>query len=54
MGVFDQMVQYIDDYTRIVKFADTRQEAMIKMVAIYPDYGEADFFLKYSIENHVK
>ncbi len=54
MGSFDEMIQYIDDYTRITLAAKSRQEAMDNMMTLYPDYGEANFFLKYSIENHVK
>jgi len=54
MTLFDTMIQYIDDYTRITLEATSREEAMEKMIALYPDYGEADFFLKYSVENHVK
>ncbi len=54
MNMFDDMIQYIDDYVRIVTEATSREEAMSKMIALYPDHGEADFFLKYSIENHVK
>ena len=54
MSLFDTMIQYIDDYTRITLEATSREEAMEKMIALYPDYGEADFFLKYSVENHVK
>lgn len=54
MKLFDAMIQYIDDYTRITLEAKSRQEAMGKMIALYPDYKEADFFLKYSVENHVK
>jgi len=54
MTLFDTMIQYIDDYTRITQDAASRQEAMDKMTALYPEYGEADFFLKYSVENHVK
>ncbi len=53
MTIFDDMIQYIDDYTRITTKAKTRDEAMQKMIELYPDYGEADFFLKYSIQNHV-
>jgi hypothetical protein len=34
--------------------ARSREEAMAKMIALYPDYKEADFFLKYSVENHVE
>jgi glyoxylase-like metal-dependent hydrolase (beta-lactamase superfamily II) len=54
MSLFDAMVQYIDDYTRITTEATSREEAMSKMIALYPDYAQADFFLKYSIENHLK
>ena len=54
MTLFDDMVRYIDDYTRIAKSAGSREEAMAEMTALYPNYKEADFFLKYSLENHVK
>lgn len=54
MKLFDTMIQYIDDYTRITLEATSREEAMEKMIALYSDYKEADFFLKYSVENHVK
>jgi hypothetical protein len=52
--MFDRVIGYIDDYTRITLAAKTRQEAMDRMSELYPDWGEADFFLKYSLENHVK
>jgi len=54
MSLFDTMVRYIDDYTRITLHAKSRREAMEKMIDLYPDYREADFFLKYSVENHVR
>lgn len=54
MSMFDSMIRYIDDYTRIVQAAESREQAMEKMIALYPDYGEADFFLKYSIYNHIR
>ena len=54
MSMFDAMIGYIDDYTRIVQAAESREDAMEKMMALYPDYGEADFFLKYSIYNHIR
>ena len=53
MTLFDDMVRYIDDYTRIARSGVSREEAMAQMVALYPDYGEADFFLKYSLINHI-
>jgi glyoxylase-like metal-dependent hydrolase (beta-lactamase superfamily II) len=54
MSIFDDGVRYIDNYTRITLAAGSREEAMKSMIELYPDYGEANFFLKYSIENHVK
>jgi glyoxylase-like metal-dependent hydrolase (beta-lactamase superfamily II) len=54
MSIFDAMVRYIDDFIRITGTARSRDEAQAAMIALYPDYGEADFFLKYSVENHVK
>ncbi len=54
MTLFDTMIRYIDDFTRVTSEAKSREEAMQKMMALYPDYGQADFFLKYSVENHVK
>jgi glyoxylase-like metal-dependent hydrolase (beta-lactamase superfamily II) len=54
MGMFDRMIAYIDNYTRIVAHAKSRAEAMRQMTELYPDYKEANFFLKYSVANHVK
>jgi predicted amidohydrolase YtcJ/glyoxylase-like metal-dependent hydrolase (beta-lactamase superfamily II) len=54
MTMFDTMVRYIDDFLRITAAAKSRDEAMQAMTALYPDYKEADFFLKYSVVNHVK
>ncbi len=54
MTVFPQMIRYIDDFLRVTAEAKSRTEAMQKMIALYPDYAQADFFLKYSVENHVK
>jgi glyoxylase-like metal-dependent hydrolase (beta-lactamase superfamily II) len=54
MKMFDRMISYIDNYTRIVAQAKSRDDAMRQMTALYPDYKEANFFLKYSVANHVK
>jgi glyoxylase-like metal-dependent hydrolase (beta-lactamase superfamily II) len=54
MSLFDHMVRYIDDYTWIVAHADSREAALRQMQTLYPDYAQADFFLKYSVANHVK
>ena len=54
MSLFDRMIRYIDDFLRVTSHARSREEAMHELESLYPDYREADFFLKYSIENHVK
>jgi predicted amidohydrolase YtcJ len=54
MSLLDTTMQYIDDFVRIVSAAKSRSAATQEMTALYPDYRQADFFLKYSIENHVK
>jgi len=54
MSIFGTLIRYIDDFTRVTSQAHSREEAMSTMTALYPDYKQADFFLKYSIENHVK
>lgn len=54
MGLFDRMVRYIDDFTRVTSAAPSREEALRSMKALYPDYLQADFFLKYSVDNHVR
>jgi glyoxylase-like metal-dependent hydrolase (beta-lactamase superfamily II) len=54
MSLFDRMIRYIDAFLRVTSRASSREEAMREMESLYPDYREADFFLKYSIENHVR
>lgn len=54
MRLFDNMIRYIDDFTRITAAAKSRDEACQALKALYPDYKQADFFLKYSVENHVR
>jgi glyoxylase-like metal-dependent hydrolase (beta-lactamase superfamily II) len=54
MMLFDTIIHYIDDFTHITLAAKSREDAMAKMIALYPDYKEANFFLKYSVESHVK
>ena len=54
MGLFQQIIQYIDAYDGVIANATSRADAMARMKALYPDYREADFFLKYSVNNHLK
>lgn len=53
MRIFDPSVRYIDDFLRVTAAAKTPEEAMARMVALYPGYKQADFFLKYSAMEHV-
>jgi glyoxylase-like metal-dependent hydrolase (beta-lactamase superfamily II) len=53
MRIFDPSVRYIDDFLNVTAAAKTPEEAMAKMVALYPGYKQADFFLKYSALEHV-
>lgn len=52
-SLFDSTVRYIDDFLDTVRHARSREQAMQRMMQLYPDYAEADFFLKYSVLNHV-
>ena len=54
MRLLDRMIRYIDDFVRTTSTARSRREAQQRMETLYPDYQEADFFLRYSIENHVR
>jgi len=52
--LFDTLVEYIDDFNHITSTAKSKEQAMKKMKALYPEYKEADFLLKYSVDNHMK
>lgn len=54
LRMFDEMIRYIDDYLSTVTSVCDPERAMQKMKALYPGYEQADFFLKYSIGNHVR
>ena len=53
LSLVDAMVQYIDDYTHVIAESNTKEEAMVRMIGLYPSYGEVQFYLKYSVENHM-
>ncbi len=52
VGLFATMVKYIDNFNRVIANADSKEEAMLKMEKLYPDYAEADFLLKNSVDFH--
>ena len=51
--LFDTLIKYIDDFNQITSSAKSKDEAMMKMKALYPDYKEAGFLLKYSVDNYM-
>ncbi len=53
MTLFDRSVRYIDDFLRVTSAAPSREAAIAEMIRLYPDYGQSDFFLKYSIAAQV-
>jgi len=54
MRVFRNMIEYIENFQRITVNATSKEEAMEKMKKLYPDYKEAGFLLKNSIDFHVR
>ncbi|GGE88075.1 MULTISPECIES: MBL fold metallo-hydrolase [Niveispirillum] len=53
IAMVDELISYFDNYLRIVANAENRTDAMMQITRLYPDYKEADFFLKYSLINHI-
>ncbi|MEW7973677.1 MAG: MBL fold metallo-hydrolase [Candidatus Thiodiazotropha endolucinida] len=53
MSIFAELIRYIDDFRRITANATSREEAIAEMEKRYPDYGEAGFLLKNSVDFHV-
>jgi len=54
LSVTSGMVKYIENFQRITAVATSKEEAMAEMEKLYPDYKEADFLLKNSVDFHVK
>ena len=54
MGLFAELLRYIEDFQRITAAATSKEQAMAEMKKLYPDYGEADFLLKNSVDFHVR
>lgn len=51
--LFATMAEYIKQFQRITANAKSKEAAMSEMKKLYPDYKEADFLLKYSVDFHV-
>lgn len=54
LDMLDRQIAYIDTYLAIVARAKSPAEAQDAMQARFPDYAEANFFLRYSVLNHVR
>lgn len=53
MSLFAELIKYIENFQRIAANATSREMAITEMKKLYPDYGEADFLLKNSVDFHV-
>ncbi|MBM5812311.1 MAG: amidohydrolase family protein [Gammaproteobacteria bacterium] len=54
LALLDTIDRYIDDYRSSVRSSGSRAAAQEQMTRLYPGWREADFFLRYSLENHMK
>lgn len=54
MKVFRNMLEYIENFQRITANASSKESAIAEMKKLYPNYKEADFLLKYSVDFHVQ
>lgn len=52
--LFDKMIDYINNFQNAIVNSESKQQAIQTMVNLYPDYKEADFLLKYSVDFHYK
>ncbi|MEM1263021.1 MAG: MBL fold metallo-hydrolase [Pseudomonadota bacterium] len=53
LSLFSEMIEYMENFQRITASASSREAAMAEMTALYPDYKQAEFLLKYSVDFHV-
>ncbi len=51
--IFNTLIEYIDNFNKIIKESNTEEEAMKKMESLYPTYKEADFLLLNSVKYHM-
>jgi len=54
INLFATMIEYIKSFQRITANANSKERAMFEMKKLYPDYKEADFLLKYSVDFHLQ
>ncbi|MBE1582733.1 MBL fold metallo-hydrolase [Nonomuraea angiospora] len=53
LSMLNEQIGYFDNYLRIVRSAKNIDDATARITALYPDYKEADFFLHWSLINHM-
>lgn len=53
LGLFARNVEYIDNFLRAIAESQSSADALSRMVELYPDYRQADFLLKWSVDNHM-
>ena len=53
VSVFRDMADYISNFQRVVEEGRSRSQVMAEMEKLYPDYANADFLLKNSVDFHV-
>lgn len=51
--LFDTVLQYIDDFEKVIEKSITKEEAENKMKKLYPDWEQADFLLMHSVDYHM-
>ncbi len=51
--LFDVVLSYISDFEATIQHAETKEVAMAKMQALYPDWEQSDFLLLYSVDYHM-
>ena len=54
LSMLSELDKYLDDYVKVTKGASTKKQAYDEMIKRYPSYTERDFFLKWSLINHMR
>lgn len=52
-SLFDTVLNYIADFKDTIAEANTAEEAMSRMQALYPTWEQADFLLAFSVDYHL-
>ncbi len=52
--LFDQVLNYIDDFENTIANSSSKEEAVSTMKRIYPSWEQDDFLLVYSVDHHME